>query len=575
MVGIEEFRRIFLVVVLVLSAFVWGYMTGNSDVASVGIPAIPLASPQQHSPILQHHDSNYGDQIHNNNSINIDTFTPYPINWTYKKMLPPRTVFHRLPIRVVPSHGPNNMSRTLQLLCHNVTPCPYALPIRVMRSDDPWRRTARVCTGADLYEEPRPGTWHYDGETLPRGVEDVSTEYVMSRPLMYVPSSGCRMRRLGAAALNACMRKRGTAVFVGDSHTRETFLTMVHMLGWPQNVGRFEALYFPWHFRRNGVKMMFCPGTNKVFPSDTSDIFIGLGIWAISRSKYGLRQSLQDYYLLYYWRLKQMLTHVLRSRARWPRRAEPLTPLKVTIVDIRHMYESSDQRKNHDWTMWLFSRSQTGHRVSIIRKMQRCVARRVLRELGLPFRTISYRHGLTKTSLAHALVFPDGHHYRRADIIASVMADIVIHRICSSAYDVGAVPTASDVAAACNIPPLCRNDTMNSKCPHNYPPTINGKKKKPSSLRSCRQHTAFVRDLMRHFYNVRKLTKEGRGAEADDAEALFAPRVEEYKTSIDRPTGFDCLDLRKQSNNDNNNKNNNSNNETNKAELTSAEVEMP
>eukprot|EP00760_Papus_ankaliazontas_P026785 PhM_4_TR3074/c1_g2_i10/m.102407 len=107
-----------------------------------------------------------------------------------------------------------------------------ARPVDVMGVEDPWRRTARVCTGQDMYREARPGTWYYDGEP-PRGVA-ANASFVMDRPMLYVPSSGCRVRRLQPSALRKCLRQReGTLLFVGDSHLRDVLQEVLTLAGWP------------------------------------------------------------------------------------------------------------------------------------------------------------------------------------------------------------------------------------------------------------------------------------------------------------------------------------------------------
>eukprot|EP00760_Papus_ankaliazontas_P026793 PhM_4_TR3074/c1_g2_i7/m.102405 len=320
------------------------------------------------------------------------------INYSYTQPIYTTANFgfiRRRPIRI-----DSNLSRDLEHTC-DTTPCPYARPIDVMGVEDPWRRTARVCTGHDMYREARPGTWYYDGEP-PRGVA-ANASFVMDRPMLYVPSSGCRVRRLQPSALHTCLRARhGTVAFIGDSHLRDIFQELMHTLGWNDFVRQLSARRHQHNlFDRDGIRFMFNIHINddtsraediREIPNITH-LFLTLGVWAISDSK----QSFADMYSTYYRRLKRILTIVSEARAR--NADATLPPLKVTYMAIRHVYAVSDQSWEHDWLIWIWTLSQSGDRIAVFRKLQLCVVRRVMRELGVAYDVIDFRRSMTNTTL--------------------------------------------------------------------------------------------------------------------------------------------------------------------------------
>eukprot|EP00760_Papus_ankaliazontas_P017828 PhM_4_TR17389/c2_g1_i1/m.33019 len=56
----------------------------------------------------------------------------------------------------------HNMSVDIEHTCEE-TPCPYARPIPVLRTDSvAWRNTPLCTKSHGIYRETRPGTWYYD-----------------------------------------------------------------------------------------------------------------------------------------------------------------------------------------------------------------------------------------------------------------------------------------------------------------------------------------------------------------------------------------------------------------------------
>eukprot|EP00760_Papus_ankaliazontas_P026795 PhM_4_TR3074/c1_g2_i9/m.102413 len=354
------------------------------------------------------------------------------VNWSYTE--PVYTVANFGFIRRRPIRIDSNLSRDLEHTCE-ATPCPYARPVDVMGMDDPWRRTARMCTGQDMYREARPGTWYYDGE-LPRGVAAAAagtTQFVMDRPILYVPSSGCRVRRLQPSALRKCLRQhKGTLLFVGDSHLRDILQEVLTSAGWPDlatTVYQKHTHHNVFH-RAGGVTIIYNNYIVRDDPPPLAQItnvvhlFVTLGVWGIAESL----KTLDQWYVAYYQRLKRFVLFALKGRSG---NTDPtLPPLKVTYMAIRHMYEVTDRTEDHDWTLWLWTLSQTGDRVAVHRKLQLCVVRRVMRELGVAYDVIDFRRSMTNTTLARALILPDGHHHRQRHVMNRAMADVFVHRLC-------------------------------------------------------------------------------------------------------------------------------------------------
>eukprot|EP00760_Papus_ankaliazontas_P017833 PhM_4_TR17389/c3_g3_i2/m.33000 len=269
-----------------------------------------------------------------------------------------------------------NMSVDIEHTCEE-TPCPFARPIQVLRTDSvAWRRDTPLCKKSDeIYRETRPGTWYYDGGN------NISSDdkYVMERPLVYVPSSGCRMRRPTGSEFADCLRaRRGTVAFLGDSHLRDVLHDFLFKLNWR------STKLLAWNlFSRRKITLLYHDMLNvsrtvellRQHSASITDVFLTLGIWPVARGALSMEQQ----YEVYYERLKRIMTALTWGRHR---------PLKITYMSLRHIYDRSGKDPGHDWVMWFYTLSQTGDRVAVHRKMQACVVERVMREFGVAYEVI-------------------------------------------------------------------------------------------------------------------------------------------------------------------------------------------
>eukprot|EP00760_Papus_ankaliazontas_P017840 PhM_4_TR17389/c3_g3_i8/m.33003 len=417
-----------------------------------------------------------------------------------------------------------NMSVDIEHTCED-TPCPFARPIQVLRTDSvAWRRDTPLCKKSDeIYRETRPGTWYYDGGN------NISSDdkYVMERPLVYVPSSGCRMRRPTGSEFADCLRaRRGTVAFLGDSHLRDVLHEFLFKLNWR------STKLLAWNlFSRRKITLLYHDMLNvsrtvellRQHSASITDVFLTLGIWPVARGALSMEQQ----YEVYYERLKRIMTALTWGRHR---------PPNITYMSLRHIYDRSGKDPGHDWVMWFYTLSQTGDRVAVHRKMQACVVERVMREFGVAYEVINFRHSMSNTTLGHALSTPDGHHYRIYGDIYRAMGDVFAHRLCyESSTDRDRMPTNESVGARCNIPRLCRRDNLHSRCIE-VPKIV--------APPACRALFPFVRQFTHKVKNPSKKTRKKLRAQVHSRSAILRTVRRKYLELAESEVTTSCVDMR-------------------------------
>eukprot|EP00760_Papus_ankaliazontas_P018138 PhM_4_TR17433/c0_g1_i5/m.25328 len=176
------------------------------------------------------------------------------------------------------------------------------------------------------------------------------------------------------------------------------------------------VVYYPGDYRRE-MRKFFRRVQQLAAATPITDVFFSHGIWLVGKA------TPKDAYQGYYDRTKVIMNHLVFNTNNGKPQPRVTHLLTRTALNV-----TADVTDN--WLMWLWTYCQTPERSLAHRVVQRCAVARAMKEMNATYTTIDFGRGLAVSSLARALILPDGHHHHKRGAVNHAMARVFLHRLC-------------------------------------------------------------------------------------------------------------------------------------------------